>query len=513
MTSDPRMSAEPPETPPEPATTHASGHRSVAVGGGVRDSTIITGDSNTIIIGPRLPWRWVLVGLVAVLALGAAAYALYPRPIPIMTGDLNVGVAEFGALTPQGSVAASSDARTLADSFYASLGGELQQINQASGSVEQHFDIQLWGPAQVGRIDGATPAARAENAEKVATRGKIHLLVYGYLEPGATASTFVPQFYLRNLQNTPELEGEHDLGASVPVRSLDDPASRQQLRADLTGRTRAFAEFVIGLSQFTNDKYADARVHFLNAAADPQWDEGNGKEVLYLFLGYAEGSLRNLAAAREAFQRALTINPEFARAYLGFGEVQFQESLGKPDACGRDSVNVSGIQAAIQLYDRAARATTQPDGSNVPSWTALERGRAYLCLTQADAGDYSADAERELHVVIADYAAGNASAIDIAAEAHSNLGFVYLPLRCDPQRLDKYRRAAAEYQSAVDLSQFHPARQGFYYEMLGFINTQTGALDDARAAYTSAKRVDPTSRDHYDQLLQNIQAPPPEVCP
>jgi tetratricopeptide (TPR) repeat protein len=503
--SDPRMSPEPPETEPAPATTHASGQRSVAVGGGVRDSTIVTGDSNTIIIGPRVPWRWLLVGLVAVVTLGAAAYALYPRPIPIMTGDLNVAVAEFGALNPQGSVTASADARTLAESFSASLGGELQQINQASTSTEQRFDIQLWGPSQVGRIEGATPAERAGNAEKVTTRG--------YLEPGAAASTFVPQFYLRNLQNTPELEGEHDLGASLAVRSLDDPTSRQQLRADLTGRTRAFAEFVIGLSQFTNDKYADARVHFLNAAADPHWDEGNGKEVLYLFLGYAEGSLGNLAAAREAFQHALAIDAEFARAYLGLGEVQFQESLGKPDACAHGAVDVSGIQAAIQLYDRAATATTQPDGSNVPSWTALERGRAYLCLTQADAGDYSAEAERELKLVIADYAAGNTSAIDIAAEAHSNLGFVYLPVRCDPQRADKYRQAAAEYQSAVDLSAFHPARQGFYYEMLGFINTRLGALDDARAAYTNARRVDPTNRDHYDQLLQNVQAPPPDACP
>src|SRR6185437_2015063 len=108
--------------------------------------------------------------LVAVVALGAAAYALYPRPIPIMTGDLNVAVAEFGALSPQGSVTASADARTLADSFSASLSGELQQINQASTSTEQRFDIQLWGPSQVGRIEGATPAERAANAEKVTTR-------------------------------------------------------------------------------------------------------------------------------------------------------------------------------------------------------------------------------------------------------------------------------------------------------------------------------------------------------
>ena len=115
--------------------------------------------------------------------------------------------------------------------------------------------------------------------------------------------------------------------------------------------------------------------------------------------------------------------------------------------------------------------------------------------------------------MIADYDAGNASAKDIAAEAHSNLGFVYLPTRCDPDRDARYRRAAAEYQKAIDLSVFHPTRQGYYYQMLGFIQTRLGALDAARSAYRSAAGVDPTNKDHYDQLLQAVQSPVTETCP
>src|SRR6185503_13178013 len=167
-----------------------------------------------------------------------------------------------------------------------------------------------------------------------------------------------------------------------------------------------------------------------------------------------EGSLGNLAAARTDFEKALAINPEFARAHLALGEVRFQESLGKPDACAKGALDVPGVQAAVQLYQRALTARTQPARSNVPTWTAFEMGRAHLCLSQADAGDYWADAEREFKSVVADYNGGNESAKDIAAEAHSNLGFVYLPLRCDPDRDAKYRKAAAEYQTAVDLSTF-----------------------------------------------------------
>ena len=60
---------------------------------------------------------------------------------------------------------------------------------------------------------------------------------------------------------------------------------------------------------------------------------------------------------------------------------------------------------------------------------------------------------------------------------------------------------------------FHPTRQGFYYEMLGFIQSRLGALDEARSAYRSAAGVDPTNKDHYDQLLQGVQPPVAETCP
>ena len=311
------MSADTPEDAPGPGTT-ASGQRSVAVGGDVRDSTVITGDSNVIYIGrqpvPRnLPWRRIVAGLVVAAACAAAVYVYYPRPIPTMTGELNVAVAEFGALDARGGAVASTEAKDLANSLYDTLGNELQPTNDATSPM-QLFKIQLMGPSQVGRIEGSTPDSRAAEAEKVATPRKAHLLIYGYLEQGPDAATFVPQFYLRDLQNTPELQGEHALGRSLTVRALDDPASLRQLRVDLTGRTRAFAEFVIGLSLFAQDNFAEARVHFTQAAIDPQWQDGNGKETLYLFLGYTEGSLNNLPAARDNFEHALAINPEFARA-------------------------------------------------------------------------------------------------------------------------------------------------------------------------------------------------------
>jgi tetratricopeptide (TPR) repeat protein len=501
-----------------PAASSAAGERSVAVGGEVRDSTIITGDSNTIILGSRrseqgFPWR--LVGLIGLplIAVATAAYVLYPRPTPVMAGDLNVAVAEFGALDAQGAAVESADARALSESLYTTLNDQLQAINQAAASSEQRFDVQVWGPARVGRINGNTPDERATAAEQFALRSRAHVLVYGYLQQRNGGALFAQQFFLRNLPDNPELEGQHDLGRSVPVRSLDDPSSRQQLRESLTGRTHAFAEFVIGLSQYTNDKFADANVHFHAADADPQWDDASGKEVLYLFMGYTAGKLGDLDGARASFRHALTIDPEFARAYLGLGETQFQASLGQPEACSRATANVGGIQDAITLFQRAQSATTQPAHSNVADWSALSLGRAYLCLSQADAGDHWADADRQFRVVIADYEGGNESARDIAAEAHSNLGFVLLPGRCDPAREARYRSAAQEYQRAVDLSVFHPARQAFYDEMIGFVQTQLGALDQARAAYRDAMRVDPANSTRYQEALDSVKPPQPETCP
>jgi tetratricopeptide (TPR) repeat protein len=329
--------------------------------------------------------------------------------------------------------------------------------------------------------------------------------------------SFVPQFYLANLQDTPELQGQHDLGPPVPMLSLTDIEARRTVRTEVSVRARTFAEFAIGLSLFASDKYGDARVHFLNAANNADWKPEAGKENVYLLLGYTSGKLGDLADARKNFEEARRLNPEFARAYLGLGEVAFQESLGAPEACARDHVNAAGIQSAIQLYKQALSARVQPVLSNVPSATALSLGRAYLCLSQADVGDFWADAEREFTTVIdaynADHARGNESARDLASDAHSNLGFVSLPGRCAADRDQRYRKAAQEYQSAIDLSQLHRGRQGFYYEMLGYIDTQLGALDDARTAYRNAMRVDDANTDHYSQLLQDVQPPAPEQCP
>src|ERR1700680_1633624 len=126
------MSADPPDDAPAPGAT-ASGQGSVAAGRDIRDSTVITGDSNVIYIGakpvPRhVPWRRLGAGLVVILAVAVAAYVFYPRPIPTMSGELNVAVAEFGALDSRGNATASTDGRVLADSLYESLVGELQQV-------------------------------------------------------------------------------------------------------------------------------------------------------------------------------------------------------------------------------------------------------------------------------------------------------------------------------------------------------------------------------------------------
>jgi tetratricopeptide (TPR) repeat protein len=510
------MSAETPEVESSSSTAsvQTTGNRNVGVGRDVRNSTIITGDANTIFIGARVPWLRIGIGLAIIAVLAVAGYFLYPRPIPVMTGDLNVMVAEFGALDAQGKAVQSAEARGLADSLFSTLSSELPGLNAASAGGAQPLQIQVWGPSQVGRIDGDTPDARAARAEQVARQANAHLLIYGYLQQ-TNVATLVPRFYLRNLQETPELEGEHDLGESVPVRSLDDPDSRATLRADLTGRSRGMAEFVIGLSQFTNDKIADARVHFNNAANDPGWADGPGKQVLYLFLGFAEGRLDHLSDARTNFQRALAIDRQFTRAYLGLGEVRFQESIGRPDACTRGSTDVDGIRDAIAIFETAQQSTQQPPGSNVGLMSHLQVGRAYLCLSQAEAGDYWPDAERELHQSISLYdpATSNESARELTADAHAQLGFVLLPQHCDPQRQAKYASAAAEYQNAIDLSTFHPARAGFYYEMLGFIHNQVGDLDQARKDYQNAMRVDATNNEHYMQLLSALAPPVSEVCP
>jgi tetratricopeptide (TPR) repeat protein len=427
--------------------------------------------------------------LIAVLGVIATLLALYRDPAVYrlifgrgrMSGDLNIAVAQFGGLDEQGRVIRLDAAEGLSLSMYTFLGDQLQSLKQ------DRFNIEIWPPSQTGPIKGATPAERAAAAADLAKQIGADIVVYGTLDSRADASSLIPEFYIAEdkLAGAEELSGAHSLGSSISSPgATTNPATRRELNDRLLARTGALAQFVVGLAYFANGDYDNASKYFQAAENTQGWDPRDGKEVLYLFLGTAALHRNDLTAAEGFYNQAIQINPAYARARLGLGEIQYHRSRGT--TCEPGQTDVAGVEKAVAIYNSALQFPA-PAEAKISAKTAWFTGRAYLCLTRAQV-DRRADAERALQQLIGEYQRGNQGVSDLAAEAHANLGLLnltVLPGDTPAVVTTRYQVAAKEYSQAIEISR-HPEWQAYYAVSLTFIHLSLGECDAAAEAWARA---------------------------
>ncbi len=98
----------------------------------------------------------------------------------------------------------------------------------------------------------------------------------------------------------------------------------------------ALTELAVGLSFYQLGEFDRAEERFVQASID--WPgsrvDSNGKEVVFNLLGNVSGLQEDLDDAEGYFERALELEPSYARAHFGMAEVGFQRSKGEP--CGGD---------------------------------------------------------------------------------------------------------------------------------------------------------------------------------
>jgi len=439
-----------------------------------------------------------LAAAVAMATAGVVALRRTPGPVP-MAGHFNIAVADFGSAVAGNHQISSKEAHELAQSVYDHLDDELATIPQSG------FDLELRAPNMTGPVSGSTSDRRAASAGALARRINADIVVYGTLDL-QVPTRFTTEFFISDhrLTNAEELEGQHELGSAI--RAVGDvtrnPVADKGLRDSVLERTRALAEFVVGLSYYTVNQSQPALDHFEAARASPGWDDRAGKEVLYLFLGNTAGKLRDFRAADGYYDGALTLNPEYGRAQLGKAEVTFQRARAN---CASGSVDPTGLSKSLDMFQSALGSRVQPAASEIATKVAYGSGRVLLCLSQALVADRWADAESEFQSVIRAFRAGNERVREMAAESYANLGFVYLPAAGDPQAAPRYRRAAESYQAAVTVTH-RDDRKAFFFSMRGFAFSRLGDLAGADEAYRQAVDLEPDAAKRADYERARQQA-------
>jgi tetratricopeptide (TPR) repeat protein len=277
---------------------------------------------------PLVPALVIVLLLIGVLA-GAAAIFVGPGE---MTGLFNVAVAEFGQLDANGQVHSSQDGLLLSRWIYRGLQDEYE-------SLPREFAAQLWHDsldltqkrARIGIVSGRTPDERQQMAMKLADRINARVIIYGNLDVDQSPASFIPEFYVSPLSGqADEIIGAHQLGTPITLElpiDLRDPADGLSLNATLSTRSAVLIQFTIGLMYDLANQPQKALGVF-QAMTDPGlgWQDAEGKEILYLFIGRELHLLKREDEAIAAYQTALGINPNYARAYIGLGNIHYERA-------------------------------------------------------------------------------------------------------------------------------------------------------------------------------------------
>ncbi len=388
------------------------------------------------VVGNQMTPRRLAGGMAGGLALAATLVGLWesdlvrgfvhPAPTPAPTaapaamgGDFNVAVAQVGKLGANGKVQATAAGDQVGQRIYEMLRDELDR----TPSDFRDFKVELWYDGMpgaerhllIGIVPGATPDERAASAADLARKLRADMIIGGVLVDERGLATFLPEFYIlptRQRHDADDLVGRHGLGRPVPDLDLDDPASKLRLNQALDVRARALVHVIFGLTyEFAGQP--DRALGTLRAAEDAldDWEEDDGKELLYLLLGReahmvtmdrrarADRARRAgrsdqadaldaqagqaLDAALGYYRQAVRINPSYARAYLGIGNYHYDRAERQPREARLER---GDIHQAIDQFLIAAIQAERAGDRRTQTKAQLALGNAYLTLEQAQLG-------------------------------------------------------------------------------------------------------------------------------
>jgi tetratricopeptide (TPR) repeat protein len=409
--------------PPEESQNEISGGvdieagRDVQVGGDIVGRDKVTVERGGILVGtverlthvniPRAVQIGIVIAVLAIVALAAlVAFQVFrPRGPAQMTGEFNVAVAQFGQVGADGEVQSSEDSQRLSQWLFERLEVEYE-------SLSPELVVQVWHDSldlgvTIGIVPGSTPQARAESAAELAQKINADMVIYGNLAVHEEPARFAPEFYVAELPEAEEIVGHHELGAPVSVQiPIDRLGTRLQVNQKLTARAKALSLFTIGLAWEVAGNPAKALEFFRQVEQIEDWKDNEGKEIVYLFIGrealflWLDGEEREQEAL-SAFEKALALNSNYARAYVGLGNFYGQKAERLLDEMRSEPADQAiamefdqFITEAIGKYRRALE--TEPDSAEaqvqIKAHLALggayrAKGNASIIRTEYDAAD------------------------------------------------------------------------------------------------------------------------------
>jgi tetratricopeptide (TPR) repeat protein len=411
-------------------------------------------------------------------------------PVPMDEAKFTVAMSPFVTVGADGDDRPTRDGRALARLLYTRLESGFEELDLG-------VPYELRSPDETCPVRGGDREARAANAEALAATIDADVVIYGALASpvgaSAGAAQLQPEFYVtyRGFAEAADLVGPHDLGRPLRVALPVNPQDLEGV-ADhpVNARARALSLIALGLASYAVDNYDRAFDYFAAAEETPNWPDSAGKEVIYLLLGNASSRLAATTQdgayvdeALDYFDRALEINPAFARGLVGKAIATYQLALGdleRRTAGGVDSVLLDEAEA---LY-RTALATPAPEAAEIALKIHFGLGQIFLVrhYLEPDAG-WLEQARAEFQTVIDANADPERPVrnLELVGHAFARLGLIATQFDGEPIT------AVPLYAQAVAL--VSPHWQAVYELDLGDIYAATDDLDTARHHFEEALAI------------------------
>lgn len=369
------------------------------------------------------------------LGVGAVLFILWPKQgEQRMEGTFNIAIAAFDSLSDENN--RSSEQGEIIATW---LTNELknQEVSLPPGT-----QIGIWGPERTGKISGDSREQRAQAAQILAKAIGAHIVIYGYIDEGDGKVTVHPEFYveLPDFEAGQEITGPYQMGSpiEIPGELIANPVLSAGINRELNGRAVALSHFTMGLVHFALNEFQLAYDEFAQAENTPAWEDDQGKEVIYLFLGNAALNLHDWEEAHAWFDKALEANPDYARAYVGKGFAYFQEAIAPMP---EQTADADLLKQSIAAFETALTAPDQPQNADVEARVHFGMGRAYLLLGWQEDGKHFVQAEEMLQFVVNEYQAGNIHYQELSAQAYGQLGMLYFMQGKDNEAIQAFEKA------------------------------------------------------------------------
>jgi tetratricopeptide (TPR) repeat protein len=309
-----------------------------------------------------------------------------------MTGAFNIAVAEFGAIdTETGQVTESTAGQAVSRWLFEGLQRELQAN---VGQMPLADQIELRHDATTPTLRGDTADERAAAAAELAHDINAHIVIYGYLMPDGNTNDLQIELYVSPQASQDEfggLVGGYALGSALRLPQPFDTGNQLAnigVSEQVTLRSRILFWLTLGLTQDLLGRSEQALATFQQAEqALADWQDTDGKELLYYLQGREHLFLRQLDEAQAAFARALAAKPDFARAAVALGSVEAYRANQLADSAARLAPDDPLARAIDAQRNGLALAERQGDGYTAAvARIALAQSLDVLCISQLNIG-------------------------------------------------------------------------------------------------------------------------------